>query len=66
MDLPTFLVIMFLLNGDMYQEVYPTASPEVCQAVVKNFKELIPKTYKVLPQYYSATCVKLIPFTKDV
>lgn len=65
MDLPTFLVILFLLNGDVYQEVYPMTSPEVCQVVVKNFKELIPKAYKVLPQYYSATCVKLIPFTKD-
>ena len=65
MTLPTFLVILFLLNENVYYEVAPAKSPEACQYVVDNIKTFIPKIFENLPEYYSASCVQPVLFLRD-
>lgn len=65
MTLPTMLVILFLINGSVYQEIQVAPSMEACLAVQKDIKPTIVKALGMVPDAYHASCVTLKPFTRD-
>lgn len=65
MSLPTMLVILFLINGDVYQEIQVAPSMEACMAVQKDIKTVLVKALGQVPDAYSSSCVTLKPFTRD-
>lgn len=66
MSLPTMLVILFLVNGSLYQEIQVAPSMEACVAVQKDIKSTLVKALGQVPEAYSASCVTLKPFTRDI
>lgn len=65
MDLPTLLVIIFVLNGEIYQEVQVAPSAISCQEVLPSVKEMVIKATRQVPDLLSATCVTLKPVLRD-
>lgn len=63
-DLPTFLVVVYLMSGVVYQDMTQAPSKQACEAVVKDIKTMLPKVVGSVPDAYVATCVTLKPFTK--
>ena len=65
MNLPTLLVLFFLVNGEVYQEVQVAPSRAECIAVLPNVKDVLKKALGHEPEAYAAACVTLKPFTRD-
>lgn len=66
MTLPTFLVVMFLLNGQVHTEVAQAPSLEICLAVQKEAKAILVNTIKQEPEAFAATCLTLKPVFKEI
>ncbi len=65
MNLPTLLVVIFLMNGDVYSEVAIAPSMEVCNQVQLNAKKIVVEATGKEPEALYTTCVKLKPLAKD-
>ena len=65
MDLPTFLVILFLSKGTVYTNVEPAPSHQECLDVLKDVPAMLARQVKEPIQYYAASCEVIKPFTKD-
>lgn len=65
MTLPTILVLIFLVNGQVYQEIQTAPSKEICEQALTDIKSKLVKGLGQEPEAFSATCVTLKPFTRD-
>jgi hypothetical protein len=62
MDLPTFIVIMFLVNGQVNVVTEPAPSLDICIKALPNVPEIVRKNVREPVQFFSASCMTIRPF----
>lgn len=65
MDLPTFIVILFLMKGTVYTHTEQAPSAEACVAALPNVVQMIKSQLGESPKFYSAACLKMKPNLTD-
>lgn len=65
MDLPTFIVILFLANGTVYTHTEQAPSLQACVSSLPKVQQMLRTTVKEPIELYSATCMNMRPFAKS-
>lgn len=65
MDLPTFIVILFLSGGTVYSHTEAAPSMEACVKSLPLVKNLLASKVKEPIDMYTASCLKMRPFERD-
>lgn len=65
MDLPTLLVIIFLVGGNVYQETVVAPSIDACNSVQLKAQEILTKSLGQVPEAMATACITMRPISKD-
>jgi hypothetical protein len=61
-DLPTFIVILFLINGTAYTHAEIAPSMEQCVQLLPQVPEVLKTVVREPIDFYSASCLKILYF----